>query len=729
MACFKQISQTFIRRKMAQYASTLFQAFDEEVRDTDVFRVFEEGLTMHRVERMIRLLYSPQEVRRMTSRRLPPNERLDFTDDVDGALKALWSHTGVRRKTRILMRGLYEAMCATYPAAEEPEGIERRLGKLSEMLNLSELEREILTLAYVLDVTTFDWPVRVNHSNRPLYFAMALDRSHAEVLAAMEAGGRLCKFSVLDEDWDFGSSVYGGYLMGMETEALEQRFFRRVPTEGALPWAFYGAMAETHGEFLKRLFRANGGKGKLNILLYGAPGTGKTSFARSLVAELGGSLYEVRQGDERKQTMDATARMVGIRLCNAQAAMLGNAVMVVDEADELLRDAAGGFLSFFRFDTSHTTEKGLVNTLLDEMLVPTIWISNVSASHINEAVRRRFDYSIAFQRLNATQREAIWGNTIRKFELGDLIPAEKIPDLAMRYATSAGGIATVLENLRKLSPAKAEVDETIDTLMRQHCELMGAPTESKFILAKDYSLEGLNIRGRIKPDNIVRCARNFFLDVGQARGIDRPRMNLLLFGPPGSGKTEFVKYLGERVRRRVLVKKASDLLDCYVGGTEMLIRGAFREAEAANAILFFDEIDSLLQDRASAGQHWEVTQVNELLQQMEAFDGMMVAATNLVESLDPAVMRRFTYKLQFDYLDDAGKRHFFRHLFRSDLTAEEDAQLCAIPSLCPGDFRTVRQALFYLGAEVSNADRLDALRAEVAMKPRACAAKPIGFGG
>ena len=140
-------------------------------------------------------------------------------------------------------------------------------------------------------------------------------------------------------------------------------------------------------------------------------------------------------------------------------------------------------------------------------------------------------------------------------------------------------------------------------------------------------------------------------------------MNILLFGPPGTGKTEFVKYLGRELDRKVMVVKGSDLLSKWVGESEQNIAAAFRRAEAEHAILFFDEVDGLLQDRARARQSWQVTQVNELLQQMENFDGIMIAATNFSKNLDPATMRRFTFKLEFGYLDENGSCAFFERMF------------------------------------------------------------------
>jgi SpoVK/Ycf46/Vps4 family AAA+-type ATPase len=234
-----------------------------------------------------------------------------------------------------------------------------------------------------------------------------------------------------------------------------------------------------------------------------------------------------------------------------------------------------------------------------------------------------------------------------------------------------------------------------------------------------YSLEGLNIKGDVGLDRILEAVRNFQKE--RERGVpsrqaDRPRMNLLLWGPPGTGKTEYVKYLGAELKSKVVVKMGSDLLDKYVGGTEQRIADAFAEAEAEKAILFLDEIDGLLQSRTRADHSWEVTQVNELLHQMENFGGVMVGATNFFDSLDQAVLRRFTFKIEFGYLDDAGKRKFFERTFGAKLSESERSRLDAVANLAPGDFRTVRQSLYYLGSGVDNAMRIGELEKESGVK-------------
>ena len=179
--------------------------------------------------------------------------------------------------------------------------------------------------------------------------------------------------------------------------------------------------------------------------------------------------------------------------------------------------------------------------------------------------------------------------------------------------------------------------------------------------------------------------------------------------------------------RKVLVVKGSDILSKWVGGSEQNIAAAFRTAESERAILFFDEIDGLVQSREKATASWQVSQVNELLQQMENFDGVMIAATNFCKNLDPAIMRRFTFKLEFDYLDDEGKRTFFERMFRTTLSEDELAELNALRNLAPGDFRTVRQEQFYLAGAVTNLDRIAALKEECALKKDGDQSSRIGF--
>lgn len=98
------------------------------------------------------------------------------------------------------------------------------------------------------------------------------------------------------------------------------------------------------------------------------------------------------------------------------------------------------------------------------------------------------------------------------------------------------------------------------------------------------------------------------------------------------------------------IKRASDLISKWVGDTEKNIARAFHEAEQDGALLLIDEVDSFLQDRRTAQHGWEVSEVNEMLTQMESFPGIFIASTNLMDGLDQASLRRFDLKVKFDFL-------------------------------------------------------------------------------
>ena len=154
----------------------------------------------------------------------------------------------------------------------------------------------------------------------------------------------------------------------------------------------------------------------------------------------------------------------------------------------------------------------------------------------------------------------------------------------------------------------------------------------------------------------------------------------------------------------------------------------FRRAQDEKIVLILDEADSFLRSREQARQSWEVTAVNEMLTQMEAFEGIFFATTNLMEQIDAASMRRFDAKICFDYLRAEQCATLFAQgcqvlgIEPDDLAQQS---LRAFDRLTPGDFaNVVRQSC--LRPVRTSQDFIARLANEVKHK-RLSIGRPMGF--
>ena len=114
----------------------------------------------------------------------------------------------------------------------------------------------------------------------------------------------------------------------------------------------------------------------------------------------------------------------------------------------------------------------------------------------------------------------------------------------------------------------------------------------------------------------------------RARTAPTKALSFCLSGPPGTGKSAYARYLAEKLDMEVLDKRYSDLISSYLGESEKAIAHAFEEAADMRAFLILDEADSLLRDRGAARYSWEITQVNEMLTQMERHPYPFACTTN-----------------------------------------------------------------------------------------------------
>jgi len=168
-------------------------------------------------------------------------------------------------------------------------------------------------------------------------------------------------------------------------------------------------------------------------------------------------------------------------------------------------------------------------------------------------------------------------------------------------------------------------------------------------------------------------------------------VTLLFAGPPGTGKTACAEALAHELGKPIIVANYAEIQNCFVGVTEKNIARTFREAKASEAVLFWDEADAMFYDRGSAHRNWEVRDVNVLLQELERFEGVCVLATNRKISLDKALERRITMKVQFERPDRGARRDIWRKMLpkKLPLAKDVDVERLAEAELSGGEIKNV----------------------------------------
>lgn len=467
-----------------------------------------------------------------------------------------------------------------------------------------------------------------------------------------------------------------------------------------------------------RLF-SQGTDRPLHVLLYGAPGTGKTTFARSLAHALGGKAYAVCcNGDDSAQD-----RRLALAACLRLASRDAKAFVLVDEAERIL-DTSIASLS------NESSDTAWLNPFLERPGSRILWITN-RVSHLEQSVRRRFTYSIHFPELGRRERETMWRKLCARYGLQDGLTGDDIQRLAERYPVQVAVMENALQQALLPAFTADSPADCVERVLTSHMTLRNGGVE----LPSSKAPTGYDLSGVCTAQPIGEL-------VTQARALDarmrehspalEPGMGTCLFyGPPGTGKTALARHLAGVVGRECDFRRASDVLSPFVGETEQKIARAFAEAESVGAVLIIDEVDSFLQNRAGAQYTWEVTGTNEFLTSLERCRGFCICTTNLRKDMDPAAMRRFSFKVQFCYAGPAQLMALYQNVLGPLVDARPDAalldRLCCQKALAPGDFHAVRMRYCLKPRNSFGHEALlDALLAEQRMKLESTA-KSMGF--
>lgn len=452
----------------------------------------------------------------------------------------------------------------------------------------------------------------------------------------------------------------------------------------------------------------------VNILLYGAPGAGKTSFACCLAKMLNARAWSVSclpddSESDRRVSLGATLALAG---------RTPGSLVLVDEAEQILD-------TNWR-DSSQSSAKAWLNDLLERKGQRIIWITN-NIDHLDHAVRRRFTYSIHFEAPGIADAAELWQSVAKKERASRKLTRETCFYLARNYPVSVAAMQSAIRQARAIADANdfaACVERVLKAQVILHND--GRKAAAKPRQSADY--DPAAICTITPPEKIEAKVKRLAGKLGaQTAGMG----GMLFYGPPGTGKTAFAVHLAALAGLECLKFKASDFLGMYVGESEKNIRAAFERAASQKALLLIDEADSFIGSRESAYHGWEVSMVNEFLTNLESFEGICICTTNFRSILDIASMRRFSLKLEFRYAREPQLRALYQTLLKplaeGEPTEDFMKRLCAQKCLAPGDFWAVRsQFALEDPREISHEALLEALLREQKLKLEQ-SSKRVGF--
>ncbi|MGI8682146.1 MAG: AAA family ATPase, partial [Mycobacteriales bacterium] len=414
------------------------------------------------------------------------------------------------------------------------------------------------------------------------------------------------------------------------------------------------------------------------VLLYGPPGCGKTMLAKALAGEAGAAFFSISGSDFVELYVGVGASRVRELFKEARAE--APALIFIDELDSVgrARSNAGGAAT----GTSGEQEQAL-NQILAEMdgFSPSQGIIVLAATNrpdvLDQALLRpgRFDRTVGLERPDEAARLAILAVHARGKVLA---PDVDLAMIARRAVGMTGAdLASVLNEGALLAAragqqvvGPAELDQALARVLeaperQRRLALRERGVGRRFTGADKVSFA--DVAGQEAAVRALREIKDFLTQPARfaALGAVVPR-GVLLYGPPGCGKTLLARALASEAHAAYFSVSASEFVQSFVGTGAARVRDVFAEARSmAPAIVFFDELDAIGRSRVTGGAAVHAEQEQALVQILTELDGfspstgvVVIGATNRPDTLDPALLRpgRFDRTIALELPNEAARR-------------------------------------------------------------------------
>lgn len=564
---------------------------------------------------------------------------------------------------------------------EEEEEIENSAVLLRNRIRQSERHRlPLLQLAERLDLDEFEFGCAA------LAFITALDKKYEKIIAFLQDDmtSKLPRMELACQLLSHKDDVIASRLAGFAGKSLFGSLFDSDKWErgelclnhmaekfilGLAPQLDSGMQLVDTGDQLEPLLirgsfavmlkkMIGGGNGGLAIIK-GAEGSGK----RFILS------HAMRESDRKCIFADVKQLSEDITLGVYKAMMLASLY--------------GGSLCFFHIEALLEEEASML--LFEQALAHAperlgmIFLLTEETYRANSLSNRFIIVNLELEAPNERERAELFSGYQKKFRLE---PELNVEEIAVKFNFSPRQIRNAIRQAEGITELNGEAAVTAATIHKCcYAQVVHKLDSLASRVTPAYGWDDLIL----PPAQIslmqeacahIRYSMKVYNEWGFGRRVTYGKgLSMLFAGPPGTGKTMGAQVIANQLHMELYKIQISQVISKYIGETEKNLRAVFQEAKRSNCILFFDECDAIFGKRSEVkDSHDRNANVETayLLQQVEEHEGVCILATNLLQNIDTAFMRRISFIIHFPFPEKDMRAKLYKSMLPSDTPVEEN---------------------------------------------------------
>lgn len=419
------------------------------------------------------------------------------------------------------------------------------------------------------------------------------------------------------------------------------------------------------------------------INLYGAEGSGRKTQLIHVCRYYNQSVLIVNL----KQLLKSERKMFKEQMqLIVREAIFQKAILAFEHTEELfLSEDSAAYVSAFLFELQFYVD--LLFFMSTDKLNQTEFFSKYSFQAIELPVPDFDERLLVWQTMSDVypiSADVDWGSIATKFRFtpGQIEHALRSAKYVMNWESQA----TSITNAHIIQGCYRQIDHKLASKAKR---LTPKYDWNDLILPKEEKEQLRHACNQVKYRHKVFGQWGFDKKLSYGKGL-----SILFAGPPGTGKTMSAEIVANELHLELYKVDLSQIISKYIGETEKNLKEIFDEAKRSHAILFFDETDALFGKRSEvkdSKDKYANIEVAYLLQKMEEYDGITILATNYLQNIDEAFMRRISYIIKYPFPDATERVALWKTMIPTETPLSDDI-----------DFTFLGETLKIAGGNIKN---------------------------